>query len=57
MSGLLRDLCGDEQGTTSIEYALIGTLIAVACMVAFQRFASVTNVLYTLVAAMSTAVM
>lgn len=54
MERLLRGFLRDEQGSTSIEYALIGTLIAVACIVAFQRFAGVTNVLYTIIAGITT---
>jgi Flp pilus assembly pilin Flp len=50
LTGLLRD----ERGATSIEYALVGTLVAVACIVAFQRFAGVTNVLYTIISGITT---
>ena len=44
----------EEAGTTSIEYALIGTLVGVACIVAFSNFASVTGVLYEVIAGITT---
>lgn len=50
----LRVFLRDERGTTAIEYALIGTLVGVACIAAFQRFAAVTNVLYTVIAGLTT---
>ena len=40
----------DEWGATAIEYALIATLVGVACIAAFQNFSAVTDVLHTLVA-------
>ncbi len=43
-------LAQDERGATAIEYALIATLVGVACIAAFQNFSTVTDVLYTLVA-------
>lgn len=43
----------DEAGATSIEYALIATLVSVFILVALQNFASVTGVLYTLIAALT----
>ena len=51
-AALLRDLARlipSEDGATAIEYALIGTLVGVAIIVALQNFASMTNVLYTLI--------
>jgi Flp pilus assembly pilin Flp len=54
MFGMLRELYADERGTTAIEYALIGTLVGVALIAAFQRFAAVTAVLYAVIEAMTT---
>ena len=39
--GLSSDIGADESGTTSIEYALIGTLVAVACVVSFAQLGTV----------------
>lgn len=44
----------DETGTTSIEYALIGTLVSVFIVVALQNFSSVTGVLYAVIAGITT---
>lgn len=49
----IADLRDDESGTTAIEYALIGTLVGVACIAAFSRFAEVTSVLYTVIAGLT----
>lgn len=48
-----RALVCDETGTTSIEYALIGTLVGVAIIVSLQNFAGVTSVLYSVIAALA----
>ncbi len=48
-----RALVCDERGTTSIEYALIGTLVGAAIIVSLQNFAGVTNALYSVVAAIA----
>ena len=53
MVDLFRALVCDETGTTSIEYALIGTLVGVAIIVSLQNFAGVTNALYSVVAALA----
>ncbi|MES2641503.1 MAG: Flp family type IVb pilin [Myxococcota bacterium] len=44
----------DEAGATAIEYALIGTLVAVACVAAFRNFASATNVIYAVIEGITT---
>ncbi|MDP2305943.1 MAG: Flp family type IVb pilin [Pseudomonadota bacterium] len=49
VDAFLQGLLGDERGTTSIEYALIGTLVGVACIGAFTQFASVTGILYEVI--------
>ena len=36
MTKLLRNLLRDEAGATMIEYALIASLISIACIIAFQ---------------------
>ena len=46
--GLGSDIGADESGTTSIEYALIGTLVAVACVVSFAQLGTALGGLYTL---------
>jgi Flp pilus assembly pilin Flp len=54
---MIRDfdaLLHDETGATAIEYALIGTLVGVACVAAFRQFASATNVLYAVIAGITT---
>ena len=47
-------LVREDSGTTTIEYALIGTLVGCALIAALQNYASVTNVLYTVIAGIST---
>lgn len=39
----LQDLARDESGATAIEYGLIVALIAMACIVAFNRLGNASN--------------
>jgi Flp pilus assembly pilin Flp len=54
MRHFVEGLVREDAGTTTIEYALIGTLVGTALIAALQNFATVTNVLYTVVAGLST---
>ncbi|MDP2314982.1 MAG: Flp family type IVb pilin [Pseudomonadota bacterium] len=54
MFRLFQGFVDDEAGTTSIEYALIGTLVGVACIAAFQQFASATGVLFAVITGITT---
>lgn len=56
MTRFLRNIAAlrdDEVGTTAIEYALIGTLVGVALIAAFSRFAEVTSVLYAVISGLT----
>lgn len=44
-----------RRGTTSIEYTMIAGLVAVAIIVALTNLGSIVDVLFTLVAALTTA--
>ena len=44
-----------RRGTTSIEYTMIAGLIAVAIVVALTNLGAIVDVLFTLVAALTTA--
>lgn len=38
LPGLVRAFAMDDSGATAIEYGLIGTLLAVTCIIAFALF-------------------
>lgn len=38
MGAMLKRFAADQSGSTAVEYALIGTLIAVVCYAAFASF-------------------
>ena len=40
MVGMVKRFLADQSGSTAVEYALIGTLIAVVCYAAFAGFGS-----------------
>ncbi len=46
-------LLRDERGATSIEYALIGTLVSVALITALTNFSESMGVLYTIIDAIA----
>ena len=39
----LAELIADESATTTLEYALVLALVAVACILAYQRFGATTS--------------
>jgi Flp pilus assembly pilin Flp len=54
MCRFAKRLLREDAGTTTIEYALIGTLVGTALIAALQNYSAVTSVLYTVIGGIST---
>ncbi len=48
MRMLIHDLISDQDGTTSIEYALIGTLVSIVIIVALANIGSALQFYFTI---------
>lgn len=49
MARIINALVRDERGATSIEYALIATLVSIGCIAGLMNFAESMDVLYLIV--------
>ena len=57
MRKIIRKLCKSKKGATAIEYGLIGALVAIAAIAAFQAVGDALTVLFTGVSTAVSAVM